>query len=195
MARTRRKGADVLYFSMDPDNATLVRHLAGQGRGAYLKEGQIVLADGKCRLALVEAAAMPVAMNGHARFNIANALAVSAGMLAAGFTAQQIAACLTSFVSDSRTNPLRANRFDVHGVIVIVDCAHNPGAYAALGGMARSMAPRQTVAVVAAPGDRRDDDLREIGATCAPATVGCASYIRSMARCSAGWRSARRATC
>lgn len=167
MARTRRKGADVLYFSMDPDNATLVRHLAGQGCGAYLEDGQVVLADGKRRLALVEAAAMPVAMNGHARFNIANALAVSAGMLATGFTAQQIAACLISFVSDSRNNPLRANRFDVHGVTVIVDYAHNPGAYAALGDMARSMAPRQTVAVVAAPGDRRDDDLREIGATCA----------------------------
>lgn len=40
-------------------------------------------------------------------------------------------------------------------------------AYAALGEMARSMAPKHTVAVVAAPGDRRDADLREIGAMCA----------------------------
>jgi cyanophycin synthetase len=145
----------------------MLRHLENNGRGSYLEDGHIVIADGTRRHALCEAAAMPSAMGGHARFNIANGLAVAAGMLAAGFDLQQIHACLTTFVSNSRNNPLRANRFDVHGVTVIVDYAHNPGAYAALGDMARSMAPHQTVAVVAAPGDRRDDDLREIGATCA----------------------------
>jgi cyanophycin synthetase len=171
MARTRRKTAEVLYFSMHADNPALLRHLERNGRAAYLEDGTVVLADGKRRHALLEAAAMPIAMGGHARFNIANALAVAAGMLAAGFAAPQISACLGTFVSDSRNNPLRANRFDVRGITVIVDYAHNPGAYAALGAMARSMArslvTTQTVAVVAAPGDRRDADLREIGATCA----------------------------
>jgi cyanophycin synthetase len=169
MARTRRKGTEVLLFSMNADNPALLRHLDEQGRGAYLEDGCVVLADGTRRHALLKAAAMPVAMGGHARFNIANALAVAAGMLAAGFSLAQITACLSTFVSNSRNNPLRANRFDVRGVTVIVDYAHNPGAYAALGDMARSMAPQKTVAVVAAPGDRRDEDLREVGATCARA--------------------------
>lgn len=167
MARTRRKGAEVLYFSMNPDNPLLLRHLERRGRAAYLQDNCVVLADGNRRHSLIEAAAMPVAMRGHARFNIANALATAAGMLAAGFPVPQITACLASFVSNSHNNPLRSNKFDVRGVTVIVDYAHNPAAYAALGEMARSMAPQQTVAVVAAPGDRRDADLREIGATCA----------------------------
>jgi cyanophycin synthetase len=167
MARTRRKRAAVLYFSMNADNPVLLRHLDGHGRGAYLEDGVVVVADGKRRHALMAAADMPVALGGHARFNIANALAVASGMLATGFTVQDIGACLSTFVSDSRNNPLRANRFDVRGVTVIVDYAHNPGAYAALGEMARSMAPQRTVAVIAAPGDRRDEDLREVGATCA----------------------------
>jgi len=167
MARTRGQGAEVLYFSMNADHPVLLRHFARGGRAAYLQDGCVVVADGAGRHALVDAASMPVAMGGAARFNIANALAVAAGMLAMDFTLPQISACLTSFVSNNRNNPLRSNRFDVRGVTVIVDYAHNPAAYAALGEMARSMAPRRTVAVVAAPGDRRDADLREIGATCA----------------------------
>lgn len=167
MARTRRKSAEVLFFSMHADNPLLLRHLAKRGRAAYLQGGCIMVADGKRRHAIIDAVAMPVAMRGHARFNIANALAVAAGMLALGFTLPQIHDCLASFISNSHNNPLRSNRFDVRGVTVIVDYAHNPAAYAALGDMARSMAPGRTVAVIAAPGDRRDVDLRDIGATCA----------------------------
>jgi cyanophycin synthetase len=48
----------------------------------------------------------------------------------------QIAAGLSTFVSDSKTNPLRTNVFDVRGVTVIVDYAHNAAAYAALAEMA-----------------------------------------------------------
>jgi cyanophycin synthetase len=57
--------------------------------------------------------------------------------------------------------------FDVDGVTVIFDYAHNTAAYAALAETARAMTPGRLVGVVAAPGDRRDADLVDIGATCA----------------------------
>ena len=50
---------------------------------------------------------------------------------------------------------------------VIVDYAHNCAAYAALAETARAMTPGRVVGVVAAPGDRRDADLVDIGRTCA----------------------------
>jgi cyanophycin synthetase len=74
---------------------------------------------------------------------------------------------LRSFVSDWKNNPLRSNVFDVDGVTVIVDYAHNSAAYAALAETARAMTPGRLVGVVAAPGDRRDSDLVDIGVTCA----------------------------
>ncbi len=169
MAKIRRKGAEVLYFSTDADNPALLRHLEVGGRGAYLEDGAVILADGTRRHALIDAAAMPVSLGGHARFNIANALATAAGMLAAGFGIADIAGCLATFVSNGRNNPLRLNSFDVRGVRVIVDYAHNPAAYAALGEMGQSMGAQRVVAVLTAPGDRREADLREIGSTCARA--------------------------
>jgi cyanophycin synthetase len=169
MAKVRRKGVEVLYFSTDADNPALLRHLDKGGRGAYLEDGAVILADGARRHSLIGAAAMPVSLGGHAKFNIANALAAAAGMLAVGFGLADITACLSTFVSNRRNNPLRANSFDVRGVRVIVDYAHNPAAYAALGEMGASMGASRVVAVLTAPGDRRQEDLRDIGRTCARA--------------------------
>ena len=159
-----------LYFSLDPDHPVLLRHLERGGRGAYLQDGQLVIADGTRRHALLAAASMPAALGGHARYNIANALASAAALLASGFELAQIAAGLASFVCDNRTNPLRSNLFRLRDdITLIVDYAHNPAAYTALGQMARSMASngRRLIGVVTAPGDRRDADLHAMGAACA----------------------------
>ena len=122
---------------------------------------------------------MPASLGGHARFNVANGLATACGMLAAGFDIAAISACLASFVSNGKTNPLRLNEFDVRGVRVFVDYAHNPASYSAVGEMCRSMSPARVVAVLTAPGDRRDVDLRAIGSTCALAFDALVVYESS----------------
>lgn len=166
MARRVKPGAEVLFFSMDAENPLILKHLEDGGRGAYLQDGAVVLADGHSQQAVIKIGSMPVAFGGLARFNIANALAAAAGLMAAGFNHLQIAAGLSTFVSNGRTNPLRTNMFDVRGITVIVDYAHNPAAYAAMADMARGMLPGQLVGIVTAPGDRRNTDLQEIGRVC-----------------------------
>jgi cyanophycin synthetase len=158
---------EVLYFALDADNPVLLRHLERGGRAAYLQDNSLVLANGARHQALVDVRQMPVSLGGCARYNIANALAAAAALAASGFGNAEITDGLCSFVSDTRNNPLRSNLFDVDGVTVIVDYAHNCAAYAALAEAARAMTPGRVVGVVAAPGDRRDIDLAEIGRTCA----------------------------
>jgi cyanophycin synthetase len=158
---------EVLYFALDPDNPVLLRHLENGGRGVYLQDNTIVLANGARHEALLNVRSMPVTMKGAARYNIANSLAAAAALSAAGFGKQEIIDGLRTFVSDWKHNPLRSNVFDVDGVTVIVDYAHNTAAYAALAETARALTAGRLVGVVAAPGDRRDEDLVEIGATCA----------------------------
>ncbi|WP_338762328.1 cyanophycin synthetase [Massilia sp. METH4] len=167
MGARLREQVEVLYFALDPDNPVLLKHLANGGRGAYLQDGELVIADGTRHMVLLRAAEMPSALGGHARYNIANGLAAAAALLASGLTPERIAAGLASFVSDGRSNPLRSNVFDVRGVTVVVDYAHNPAAYTALSGMARGLSKGKVVGVVTAPGDRRDQDLQAVGATCA----------------------------
>ncbi|MEW6371522.1 MAG: cyanophycin synthetase [Pseudomonadota bacterium] len=167
MAKDLQANVEVLYFALDADNPVLLRHLESGGRGVYLQDNTVVLATGARHEALLDVRQMPVSLNGCARYNIANALAATAALAATGFGNAEIVAGLRSFVSDSKHNPLRSNVFDVEGVTVIVDYAHNCAAYAALAETARAMTPGRVVGVVAAPGDRRDADLVDIGRTCA----------------------------
>ncbi|KQQ97508.1 cyanophycin synthetase [Massilia sp. Leaf139] len=167
MAKDLQESVEVMYFSLDADNPTLLRHLERGGRGVYLEDNTVVLATGARHEALLDVRHMPVSLNGCARYNIANALAATAALAATGFGNAEIVAGMCSFVSDSKHNPLRSNLFDVEGVTVIVDYAHNCAAYAALSETARAMTPGRVVGVVAAPGDRRDADLIDIGRTCA----------------------------
>ncbi|WP_371766917.1 cyanophycin synthetase [Massilia sp.] len=160
-------GVEILYFSLDADNPVLLRHLENGGRGVYLEDNTIVLANGTRHEALLDVRTMPCTMKGAARYNIANALAAAAALSATGFGNIEIAAGLRTFVSDWKHNPLRSNVFDVDGVTVIFDYAHNTAAYAALAETARALTPGRLVGVVAAPGDRRDEDLVAIGETCA----------------------------
>jgi cyanophycin synthetase len=167
MAAGLAENVEVLYFALDADNPVLLRHLDNGGRAVYLEDNTIVLANGARHEALVDVRQMPVTLGGAARYNIANSLAAAAALAASGFGNAEIADGLRSFVSDFKHNPLRSNVFDVEGVTVIVDYAHNTAAYAALAETARALTPGRLVGVVAAPGDRRDVDLVDIGATCA----------------------------
>jgi cyanophycin synthetase len=166
MVRRLKPSAEVVFFSMGPDNPVLLKHLGDGGRGAYVQDNAIVIADGSRQMELLRVESMPVAFGGLARFNIANALAATAALMAAGFSHLQIVAGLSTFVSDGRTNPLRTNVFDIRGVTVIVDYAHNPAAYAAMADMACALLPRHLVGIVTAPGDRRDSDLLQVGRVC-----------------------------
>ncbi len=168
VAMSQLVDADVecIYFSMESENPVLLRHLDMGGRAAYFQDHTLILADGARRTEVIKARAMPAALRGHARYNVANALAAAAALMGADFTRAQIAAGLASFVSDSATNPLRSNIYHARGVTIVVDYAHNPAAYRAMAAMARTVTTGRCLAVVTCPGDRRDADLRDIGHAC-----------------------------
>ena len=161
--------ADVerIYFSMEPENPVLLHHLKKGGRAAYFQDNALIVADGARRSEVIKAWCMPAAIGGHARHNVANALAAAAALMGAGFTQAQISAGLSTFVSDHAGNPLRSNIYSARGVTIVVDYAHNSAAYEAIGAMAKGLSTGRCVAVVTGPGDRRDADLHDIGRACA----------------------------
>ncbi|AVR96593.1 cyanophycin synthetase [Pseudoduganella armeniaca] len=173
---TLPEGVETIYFAVDAEHPVLLRHLENGGRAAYLQDGALILADGQARHRLLWAEEMPAAVEGCARHNIANALAAAAALMATEFGIGSIADGLASFVCDGRRNPLRTNVYDVRGIKVIVDYAHNPAAYQALGQMARTLARGRACAIVTAPGDRRDDTLAAIGAACGAAFDEVVAY-------------------
>jgi cyanophycin synthetase len=151
--------AEVIYFSLTPDNHISVAHRAEKGRCVYVEDGFIVLdTGGKC-LELVELKRIPFTMGGKIPFQVQNALAATAAAWGAGLNPAMIVRALTTFTTDINMVPGRFNVTELNGVQVILDYGHNPAAILALGEAVKTLGQRHTVMAFTLPGDRRDEDL------------------------------------
>ncbi|PLR08754.1 cyanophycin synthetase [Caulobacter flavus] len=168
----RHAGGRLGYFTLNGGfelSAFLQKHIAEGGLLASLEAsvrgGELVLYDKGRRLPLVQADELPSTLNGMARFNIANALAASLAGHALGAAPEVIAKALRAFTSSHAENPGRFNVHDGHGFRVIVDYAHNPAAMRAMSQLVRQLRPSvgRVIGVVSIPGDRRDEDILDMG--------------------------------
>lgn len=169
----RHAGGRVGYFTLSggPEMSPFLQKHVAQGgllvaREPSIHGGELVLYDRGQRWPVVEADEVPATLRGLAGFNIANALAAIAAGHGLGASPEVMARALRGFTSSHAENPGRFNVHDAHGFRVIVDYAHNPGAMRAIGeliGGLRSEVGR-VIGVVSIPGDRRDEDILEMGA-------------------------------
>ena len=169
MRETLAPGCKAVLFSLDPRNPVLIAHLRAGGACAWLDDdGWLIWSCAGVHSGVIEAAALPFTWRGHARYNIANALAALAALRSMGYEVSAIARAFSGFASDAKSNPMRGNQFEVDGIKLIVDYAHNVAAYRALCSMARSMlqGSARLLGVVTSPGDRRPEDLHETGQVC-----------------------------
>jgi len=167
MAQRMRRGCELIYFSMDFAEPAFAQHLAEGGRGVYVHHGVLMLGQGDHRIPLIETARLPFTLGGRARHNVQNALAAFAALIAIELPRHRIASAMASFTSSAHQNPLRLNVFRSRGVMLLVDYAHNPEAYRAIIDTGRALTTQRLIGVVAAPGDRRDDDIVAMGRICA----------------------------
>ena len=182
VAMARHCSGSVIYFSMNADNER-IKFQASRGRRAVTIEPgrngeMIVLRQGRKSMNLVWTHLIPATFEGRARMNVQNALAATAAAWAAGAHLHDIRQGLRTFTTSYYMAPGRLNMFELDGFRVVVDYAHNPPALQALGdfvarlseasvGGARAQVTGRRIAVVATAGDRRDDDIRELGRTAA----------------------------
>jgi cyanophycin synthetase len=169
----KRAGGRLAWFSLNggPDEMpTFLRRHIEDGGLAVVREpgfegGTIVYHERGRREVVMEAGAIPGTLHGMATFNIANACATIAMCLAHGVPLLTIRSGMASFQSTFEQNPGRLNVHDEHGFRVILDYAHNAAGLTALGEVVRGLRHRykRALGVLSIPGDRRDEDIIEMG--------------------------------
>ncbi len=161
-----------VYFSMHGGESAseLVRqHIAGGGIAVVLQPGvrgeMIAIYDAEQYIPLLWTHLIPATLEGKARHNVANALAATAITYAHGISIEQIRQGLRTFTTSFFQAPGRLNVFDEHPFRVLVDYGHNPAAFAAMHDLVERLRPayQRVIGVVSAPGDRRDQDIGEVG--------------------------------
>ncbi|MCT7976750.1 cyanophycin synthetase [Laspinema olomoucense] len=158
----KRVKSQIAYFSMDPENEILQNHVRNGGLGAVYENGYLSIIKGDWTLRIEQAVNVPLTMAGLAPFMIANALAAALAAYSNGVPIEQIRSGLASFEASVAQTPGRMNLFNMGTYHALVDYAHNPASYEALGGFVRNW-PGETIGVIGGPGDRRDEDLTNLG--------------------------------
>jgi cyanophycin synthetase len=158
---------EVIFFGMDRSSRPLALHLAGGGKAAFYRNGDLVLAEGSHEDVLVRAADIPATYNGLIPFQIGNSLAAAAACWGAGVPLEMISLGLRTFQTDEHSAPGRFNVFPYGQASVIVDYGHNPHAMRAIQAALSAMKPKRKIGVIAAPGDRRDVDIQELAVVAA----------------------------
>lgn len=143
-------------------------HIRAGGRACALAEGinghMITLFDRGLHLPVLWTHEIPSTLDGRARHNVQNAMFAAAIAYAMGVKVEDIRQGLRTFDTTFELAPGRTNVYDRHPFRVIMDYGHNAAAIRAMCDLTDRMEVRgRRLCVLAAPGDRRDEDIAEIG--------------------------------
>jgi cyanophycin synthetase len=180
-AMRRRCSGDVVFFSAEgpgTEQYDLIDiHCRRGGKAVMLRSSErgemMVVRHGRREMQLAWTHLLPATFGGRARMNVQNCLAAAAAAFAAGAPLHDIRQGLRTFATTYYLSPGRLNHLEVAGVNVIVDYCHNAPGMRMLGdfvdrvgdGLAQvnELAKLSRIGVVATAGDRREDDMRELG--------------------------------
>jgi cyanophycin synthetase len=157
----------ICYVTMNPSHALVREHIRAGGRACALEAGvnghMVTLYDKGSHIPLMWTHLIPATLEGRALHNVQNAMFATAMAFSLGIKLDAIRQGLRTFDTTFFQAPGRMNVYDEHPFKVVMDYAHNAHAV----GMMADLAQRLEVAgrrivVVAAPGDRRDQDIQDI---------------------------------
>jgi cyanophycin synthetase len=168
-AMAERTRGDVVLFSVQPgrNNPQVERHVEEGGTAATIDDDTFVVRRGRLCIPIVRIFDVPLTLGGAARFQFGNILASIAAAFVQGMRYEDIRSGLLSFFPSPSLTPGRLNLLRVGQGQVLIDYAHNPAAVEGLMDLVRRMPVRRRIGVITAPGDRRDEDLRNVGRCCA----------------------------
>jgi cyanophycin synthetase len=178
----RHCSGNVILFSMQEQHELVERWIRRGRKAVVLERGprgeMMVIKEGRRTMPIAWVHTLPATFDGKARMMIQNALAAAAAAHAAGAHLHDIRQGLRSFTTSVYQAPGRLNLFDLDGVKVLIDYAHNAAGLETVGDFVDrittesppggqpggpSWTANLRVAVVATAGDRRDEDMRALG--------------------------------
>jgi cyanophycin synthetase len=162
-AMRERVKSQVAYFTMNPENQLVRNHTQQGGLAAVYENGYLSILKGDWTHRIERAENVPLTLGGRAPFMVANALAASLAAFAQDVPIDKIRAGLNTFRASVSQTPGRMNFFNLGSYSALVDYAHNPHSYEALGGFVRNWTSGERIGVIGGPGDRRDQDFITLG--------------------------------
>ena len=163
MAMRKQCHCKIALFSLDENNRVFRQHCKLGGLGAVYENGFITICKGEWKLRVEKAVNVPLTYGGKAVFNIQNILPAVLAAYTQGVKIEELRQALMTFVPSPAQTPGRLNLFQFRHFQVVVDYAHNPHGFEALGRFVAKVPDTPKIGVIAGVGDRRDEDTINLG--------------------------------
>ncbi len=159
-------------ISRQEANPSVAEHIAVGGWALTVRDGQVHWSHDGAMDVVTDLNDIPITFGGRAGHMLENALCATAACLALGLSIDQVRTGLAAFRPHSDQNRGRLNVFDVEGVTVIIDFAHNEAGLRNLLRFGRGMASEpeaRLITIIGSAGDRSDEALQILGTIAAQA--------------------------
>ncbi len=155
---------NIALFSMDENNPRIKEHAAENGLACVFENGYVTIMKGNWKIRVLPAKNIPLTYEAKAVHNINNCLpAVLAAYLFRDITIEDIRTGLQTFIPSESLTPGRLNFFHFKNFTILADFAHNPHGLKLLCDFVSKLDYPIRIGVISGTGDRRDEDIRELG--------------------------------
>ncbi|MCB0712603.1 MAG: cyanophycin synthetase [Ignavibacteriae bacterium] len=161
-----RKNLDcnTALFSMDESNPHIQAHTTRGGVACVYENGWVTILKGKWKIRIEQGANIPITYGGKASFMMQNVLAATmASYILHNVSSEDLRIGLATFAPTVAQAPGRLNMIEVHNFSVLIDFAHNPAGLAGLEEFVKVLPQQKKTGVVGGTGDRRDEDIKDLG--------------------------------
>ncbi len=162
VARARGLPVPVVWIGYSRLSPVIREHVEAGGEALYVRDRNLVRSFGGRFEELLGIDEIPIAHGGAARYNVYNALGAAALGFALDLDSEAITRGLRQMRGTLEDNPGRGNLFEVQGVRVVVDFAHNPPGIEAIVDMATRVEANRRLVVLGQAGDRDDEAIRSL---------------------------------
>ncbi|HMN32600.1 MAG: cyanophycin synthetase [Chitinophagaceae bacterium] len=155
----------IALFSTKPNSKRIKDHCEKNGIAAIYDEQSdwIYIQKGAWKIQIEKALSIPLTQGGKATFNVLNIMPSVLAAYLRGFTVVDIRQALHTFIPSPAQTPGRMNLFQFKNFQVLADYAHNPAGFNVLKAYVDKVTATKKIGIIAGTGDRRDDDIKELG--------------------------------
>lgn len=155
---------NIALFSMDETNPRIKQHCNDNGLACVYENGYVTIMKGNWKIRVLPARDIPLTYEAKAVHNINNCLpAVLSAYLFRDITIDDIRIGLQTFIPSESLTPGRLNFFHFKNFTMLADFAHNPHGLKLLCDFVSKLDYPAKIGVISGTGDRRDEDIRELG--------------------------------
>lgn len=165
----------ICWYSSNESNPLIQSQLTSGGAAVFIRNKHIIYVEGNEEEVIQALAQVPMTLNGAAEHNVQNALGVVGLCKALNLPTKAIREGLQDFGSNAQDNPGRGNIYEVKGIKVLVDFAHNEHSMQAVVKTIKQLPAKRKIAMFSHAGDRSDHDIRNL--TAAVTELDASLYI------------------